>query len=65
MRITLDHLLDRFGSGRCFYGSNFPLEKLWASYDALVSTTKRILEGRPADEQRKYFHDTATSFYRI
>lgn len=65
MRITLDHLLDRFGDDRCFYGSNFPLEKLWASYDDLVATTKRILEGRPDAEQRKYFHDTATSFYRI
>ncbi len=56
---------DRFGAGRCFYGSNFPLEKLWASYDDLVATTKRILANRPAAEQRKYFHDTATAFYRI
>ncbi|MDP2238647.1 MAG: hypothetical protein Q8K18_00620 [Burkholderiales bacterium] len=47
------------------YGSNFPLEKLWASYDDLVATTKRILAGRPHAEQRKYFHDTATAFYRI
>ena len=29
------------------------------------ATTKQILEGRPDAEQRKYFHDTATSFYRI
>jgi predicted TIM-barrel fold metal-dependent hydrolase len=65
MRITLDHLLDRFGAGRCFYGSNFPLEKLWASYDDLVATTKRILERRPQSEQRQYFHDTAAAFYRI
>jgi predicted TIM-barrel fold metal-dependent hydrolase len=65
MRITLDHLLDRFGADRCFYGSNFPLEKLWASYDDLVGTTRRIVGNRSAEDQRKYFHDTATAFYRI
>lgn len=47
------------------YGSNFPLEKLWASYDDLVATTKRILEGRSPGDQLDYFHDTATAFYRI
>ena len=65
MRITLDHLLDRFGAERCFYGSNFPLEKLWASYDDLVTTTKRILKNRSAEAQRSYFHDTAAAFYRL
>jgi predicted TIM-barrel fold metal-dependent hydrolase len=65
MRITLDHLLDRFGAERCFYGSNFPLEKLWASYDDLVAASKRILERHSAADQRAYFHDTATAFYRI
>jgi predicted TIM-barrel fold metal-dependent hydrolase len=65
MRITLDHLLDRFGADRCFYGSNFPLEKLWASYDDLIATTKRIVERHSPADQRKYFHDTATAFYRI
>jgi predicted TIM-barrel fold metal-dependent hydrolase len=47
------------------YGSNFPLEKLWASYDDLVATTKRILEKRPTSIQRKYVHDTASAFYRL
>lgn len=65
MRITLDHLLDRFGADRCFYGSNFPLEKLWASYDDLVATTKRIVERHSPADQRKYFHDTASAFYRL
>ena len=59
------HLLDRFGGDRCYFGSNFPLEKLWASFDDLVAAIKRILEGRPDGEQRKYFHDTAASFYCI
>ncbi len=65
MRIVLDHVLDRFGATRCFYGSNFPLEKLWARYDDLIATTKRILANRPHADQQAYFHDTASKFYRI
>lgn len=65
MAIVLNHVLNRFGAGRCFYGSNFPLEKLWAKYDDLVGACKTILADRPADDQRKFFHDTAARFYRI
>jgi predicted TIM-barrel fold metal-dependent hydrolase len=65
MRIVLDHVLDRFGAERCFYGSNFPLEKLWARYDDLVGACKDILSTRSEDEQRAFFHDTAAGFYRI
>jgi predicted TIM-barrel fold metal-dependent hydrolase len=65
MAIVLNHVMDRFGADRCFYGSNFPLEKLWAKYDDLVGTCKKILADYPAEDQRKFFHDTASSFYRI
>ncbi len=65
MTIVLDHVIDRFGADRCFYGSNFPLEKLWAAYDDLVGACKQILANRSPDDQRKFFHDTAARFYRI
>ena len=65
MAIMLNHVMDRFGADRCFYGSNFPLEKLWASYDDLVGACKQILADRPLEDQRKFFHDTAARFYRI
>jgi predicted TIM-barrel fold metal-dependent hydrolase len=65
MRIVLDHVLNRFGAERCFYGSNFPLEKLWARYDDLVGACKEILASRSEAEQRAFFHDTAAGFYRI
>lgn len=65
MSIMLNHVMDRFGSERCFYGSNFPLEKLWASYDDLVGACKKILADRTPEDQRNFFHDTAARFYRI
>lgn len=65
MAIVLNHVMERFGADRCFYGSNFPLEKLWANYDDLVGACKQILADRPAADQGKFFHDTAARFYRI
>ena len=58
-------LLDMFGAGRCFFGSNFPVEKLRSSYDGLIAMLKEVLAHRPEAEQRRFFHDTAAQFYRI
>ena len=58
-------LIDMFGAERCFFGSNFPVEKLKSSYDDLVSVCKAALADRPEAEQRAFFHDTAARFYRI
>lgn len=58
-------LLDLFGAERCFFGSNFPVEKLKCSYDDLIAICKETLAARPEPEQRAFFHDTAARFYRI
>ena len=58
-------LLDMFGAERCFFGSNFPVEKLKSSYDGLIAMLKAALAHRPEIEQRGFFHDTAAGFYRI
>jgi predicted TIM-barrel fold metal-dependent hydrolase len=58
-------LLDMFGAERCFFGSNFPVEKLKSSYDGLIGMLKAAIAHRPESEQRRFFHDTAASFYSI
>ena len=58
-------LLDLFGAERCFFGSNFPVEKLRIGYDTLVAICKEAVAARPPGEQRAFFHDTAARFYRI
>jgi predicted TIM-barrel fold metal-dependent hydrolase len=58
-------LIDLFGAGRCFFGSNFPVEKLKSGYDGLIALCKAALADRTAAEQRAFFHDTAARFYRI
>jgi predicted TIM-barrel fold metal-dependent hydrolase len=57
--------IELFGIERCIFGSNFPLERMWASYDELLEGTKQAVSGLSPDEQRQLFHDNAEKFYRI
>ena len=54
-----------FGIERTIYGSNFPLEKLHASYADFLNTYRTVLAEYPEAEQRKVFHDNAVKFYRL
>ena len=54
-----------FGAGRCLFGSNFPIEKLWTSYGALVEAYRDAVGRFTAKEQQAILHDTAMSVYRI
>ena len=65
MDIAANTALDMFGAERCFFGSNFPVEAMWTTFDDYTSTQKKVLAGRTAEENRKFFHDTAIEFYGI
>jgi predicted TIM-barrel fold metal-dependent hydrolase len=54
-----------FGAGRCLFGSNFPIEKLWTSYPALIEAYRDAVAAFSAKEQQAILHDTAMSVYRI
>jgi len=54
-----------FGAGRCLFGSNFPVEKLWTSYGALIEAYRDALSRFAPKEQQAILHDTAMSVYRI
>jgi len=54
-----------FGPGRCLFGSNFPIEKLWTSYGALLDAYRDALRWLAPKEQQAILHDTAMSVYRI
>ena len=58
-------LIDLFGADRCFFGSNFPVEKLKSTYDDLIAVCTEALAHRPEAEQKYFFHDTASAFYRL
>jgi predicted TIM-barrel fold metal-dependent hydrolase len=54
-----------FGVERVIYGSNFPLEKLHASYADFFGHYRTVLSEYPETDQRKVLHDNAKRFYRL
>jgi predicted TIM-barrel fold metal-dependent hydrolase len=54
-----------FGADRCLYGSNFPIEKLWTSYPALIGAFRDAAHDFSDAEQRAIFADTARRVYRL
>ena len=54
-----------FGAERTIYGSNFPLEKLHASYADFLGVYRKVLAEYPEADQRAVLHDNAVKFYRL
>jgi predicted TIM-barrel fold metal-dependent hydrolase len=57
--------IEMFGAGRCVFGSNFPIEKLWSRYADLVQAYRGALAGLPQKDQAQVFSDTARRLYRL
>lgn len=57
--------IEAFGVERCMFASNFPVDKLFSSYDAIFNTFKQITKDFSASDRRKLFHDNAERFYRL
>jgi predicted TIM-barrel fold metal-dependent hydrolase len=55
--------IDIFGIERAMFASNFPVDGLCASFDAIVTGMHAILRDFPAPEQRAFFHDNAIRIY--
>ena len=53
-----------FGPDRCLFGSNFPIEKLWTNYRALVDAHLDAVKSNPGHRDA-IMHDTAMRVYRI
>ena len=65
VRRTALTAIDIFGVDRCMFGSNFPVEKLYVSYNTLYSSYLDIAAEFSESEQRDLLADTARRFYRI
>lgn len=63
-RIVLD-TIDLFGAERCMFASNFPVDSLVGSFDAIYSGFLAITEGLPERDRRALFHDNAVRVYRM
>ena len=54
-----------FGAGRCMFGSNFPIEKLWTTYAELIAANRAAIASLPEADQRLVLHGTAARVYRL
>lgn len=57
--------IDIFGPSRIAVGSNFPVDKLTASYAETIGAYITITDGFSPAERRAMFHDTAKRFYGL
>jgi predicted TIM-barrel fold metal-dependent hydrolase len=57
--------IDLFGVDRAMFASNFPVDSLVASFDAIYGGFKAIVGGFPLADRRRLFHDNAVRLYRL
>ena len=51
---VFDYVIDSFGIDRCLVASNFPVDKLFGSYDKIFNAYKKVLEKYSDEENNKF-----------
>jgi len=64
-RPVIEETLGMFGSRRCMFGSNVPVEMLWASYADIIAVTGECLSYLSDAEQTHVWYDTAARVYQL
>jgi predicted TIM-barrel fold metal-dependent hydrolase len=62
---VVEETLSLFGARRCLFGSNWPIESLWTTYDRIIETMRECTAVLTEEERRAVFHDTAQRVYRL
>jgi len=57
--------IDAFGTARCMYESNFPVDKGSYSYAVYWNACKKLSRGASADDKANLFSRSAANFYRL
>lgn len=57
--------IDVFGVDRCMFGSNYPVDRLYAPFHTIMSGFLEITRRFPASERRMMFRENAMRWYRI
>ena len=65
IRPIVESCIEIFGPERAMFGSNFPVDKLHASYSRVWNAYEEISARLGVQEQELLFGDTARKFYRI
>ena len=58
-------VIDRFGVDRVMFGSNFPVDKLYGSFDTLYCSFESIVASFSESEQDQLFRGNVLRHYRL
>jgi predicted TIM-barrel fold metal-dependent hydrolase len=64
-RPYMETVIEAFGTQRCMFESNFPVDKGMCSYPVLWNAFKRIAAAASAEEKADLFHRSAARFYSL
>ena len=62
---VINHSLNVFGPDRVMFAGDWPVCTLKATFRQWVEALRSIVRNRPAEEQRKLFHDNAMKYYGL
>lgn len=59
------HCVETFGVDRCCFGTNWPVDRMYSSYQAVVAAYDELTRDLSETERHALFHGTAERVYRI
>ncbi len=65
MGLYYETCIEYFGTERCMFESNFPVDRASCSYTIQWNAFKRMTQSYSQAERSALFHDTATRVYRL
>ena len=60
-----DYTIEIFGTNRCMFESNFPVDRISTSYNVLWNAFKKLTASYSLQERAQLFHDNAAKTYRL
>lgn len=61
----IEYVINSFGVDRCMFASNFPVDKLYRSYDEVIGNYIEIAQEYFSQEIDKLFYNNAQIFYKL
>ena len=61
----IEYCIEQFGTERCMFESNFPVDKISFSYSVMYNAFKRLTKNYTQNERAAMFHDNAVRIYAL
>jgi predicted TIM-barrel fold metal-dependent hydrolase len=65
LRPWVDACVEAFGPDRCVVGSNWPVDRLYSSYDVIMDLYREYISTLSDSEQTRILHDNAARLYKL